>query len=109
MEWRDIPGYEGHYQASDDGKIRSVTRLIGETNRRIQRRILKPAPNLQGRMKVILSKGGKTKGFQVHRLVYEAFKGRIPSGQNVYPVDGNPLNTSLGNLATRPKQPLEAS
>jgi hypothetical protein len=100
-EWRDIPGYVGHYQASADGKIRSVTRLIGETNRRVEKRVLKHSANPQGRKRVVLCIDGKTKAHAVHRLVYAAFKGEVPENTDVYPKDGDFLNVSIENLALR--------
>lgn len=71
-EWRDVVGYEGRYQVSSMGRVKSLERkdCLG----RIQKeRILKPGVNCGGYLKVGLRAGGKTRMFLVHRLVCQAF------------------------------------
>lgn len=71
-EWRDVVGYEGRYQVSSMGRVKSLERkdCLG----RIQKeRILKPGVNGGGYLKVGLRAGGKTRMFLVHRLVCQAF------------------------------------
>lgn len=63
-EWRDIEGYEGRYQVSDCGRVRSlIFSHLGYYT------ILSQAPNFSGYMHVVLSKANKKKTFLVHRLV----------------------------------------
>jgi len=68
--WRDIPGYEGVYQASNTGRIKSLSRIvsIGENKRIIPEKILTPEKSVHGYLRVKLS-NGKSKRFFVHRLV----------------------------------------
>ena len=71
-EWRDVVGYEGRYQVSSMGRVKSLERkdCLG----RIQKeRILKPGVNVGGYLKVGLRAGGKQKMFLVHRLVCQSF------------------------------------
>ena len=74
--WKDIKGYEGLYQVSNLGRVKSLKRNVIRKNGRnqtIQERILKPSIT-GGYLRVILCNGsGKRKAFSVHRLVCEAF------------------------------------
>ena len=64
--WRDIDGYDGMYQVSDLGRVRSLK--YGEV------RVLKPQKdNKGGYLRVNLHRDGKLKHFLVHRLVAQAF------------------------------------
>lgn len=74
-KWRDIKGYEGLYQVSNLGEVRSLN--YGRTGKT---RILKPRDNGIGYKTVTLSKNGKIKNFFIHRLVAEAF---IPNPNNL--------------------------
>ena len=71
-EWRDVAGYEGLYQVSDQGRVKSLERkdCLGRT---IKERILKPSPTKYGYLIVSLHAGNKQKTLIVHRLVCEAF------------------------------------
>jgi len=66
--WKDIPGYEGLYQVSDCGQVKSLARKGC-----LKERILKPGLNTRGYPTVDLSKDGKKKQFSIHRLVALAF------------------------------------
>ena len=66
--WRDIEGYEGLYQVSDQGRVKSLVR-----KGRKSERILKPGVMHDGYVGVNLYSGGKPKTLKVHRLVCEAF------------------------------------
>ena len=75
-EWRDVVGYEGLYQVSDQGRVKSLERKIPHWRggERIQKeRILKPIDDGRGYLRVDLYAGGKRKRFKVHRLVCQAF------------------------------------
>ena len=71
-EWRDVVGYEGRYQVSSMGRVKSLERkdCLGRT---VKERILKPVVRGKGYLKVGLCAGGKKKHFFVHRLVCQAF------------------------------------
>ena len=87
--WKDIKGYEGLYQVSNFGRVKS---LHGKE------KILKPYHKSTGYIQVILCKNYKTVARMVHRLVAEAF---IPNPENKSQVnhkDENPLNNVDSNL-----------
>jgi hypothetical protein len=99
--WRDIPGYVGAYQVSDDGNVRSLCRLLASaTNAGIRKpkKNLKFGKNNQGRLQVALCANGEVKRFQVHRLVLLAFDGPCPDGMEGCHNDGNHTNNRISNL-----------
>jgi hypothetical protein len=109
-EWKDVVGYEGSYQVSSYGRVRSVARTVNATKRgnlhhkRIKPRILSPSvsndPNGYHRHRVVLRSNGKSKTWLVHVLVLTAFKGPRPfKGAHSRHLDGNPLNNHVDNLA----------
>lgn len=74
--WKNIKGYEGLYQVSSDGRVKSLERIIIKKDGRkftVKERILKPIADRCGYQVVNLHTGGKQKKFAVHRLVCEAF------------------------------------
>lgn len=100
--WKDITGYEGHYQVSNFGRIKSVARKIkyGETHAPANKpeMILKPKQKNSGYLFVSLCKNNNIKYSHIHRLVASAF---IPNPENkplVNHIDGNKQNNSIGNL-----------
>ncbi len=99
--WRDIPGYEGRYQASDLGRIRSLDRRVACGNgatRMMKGRVLRPACQKRDpHLSVVLGHGAA--GSAVHRLVAAAFLGPCPEGQEVRHLDGDPQNNRAENLA----------
>lgn len=100
--WKDVIGFEGLYQVSDDGRVRSLPRLkiCGFNGKQsVQKgRILKPGHTNDGYAFVNLVKDGKSKPHYIHRLVAQAFL----SNPNNYPVvnhkDENPSNNYYKNL-----------
>lgn len=99
--WRDIPGYEGHYQVSDLGRVRGVTRSFVNKNGHsghVRGRIMKPGPHGKYRnyLQVQLSVLDKKKSFTIHRLVMLAFVG--PSSLEVDHKDRDSANNKLSNL-----------
>ena len=75
-EWRDVVGYEGRYQVSSMGRVKSLERKfpIWHGGERIQKeRILKQAVTHNGYLRVTLYTGNKPKTLKVHRLVCQAF------------------------------------
>lgn len=94
--WQPIPGYEGLYEVSDLGQIRSLPRK-GGNNRTYGGKILKPLlrpPYLT----VVLSRDGIEARLRVHSLVALAFIGQRPAGQQVRHGPGGALDNRLVNL-----------
>lgn len=82
-EWRDIKDYEGLYQISNLGRVKSVKRFkIGRDGNlyTVNERIRKTNIHRCGYEKLILTKNNKQKVFFIHRLVAEAF---IPNPNNL--------------------------
>lgn len=74
--WRDIRGYEGIYQVSNLGRVRSLDIIVMRKNGRqltVKGRILSFTKNAQGYLVVWLYKNGKKKDRRIHQLVAEAF------------------------------------
>lgn len=74
--WKDIEGYDGRYQVSDLGRVRSQDWRVPSSEGRtrvIKGRILKPQPDKYGYMRVNLYADTHMKAHQVHRLVASAF------------------------------------
>lgn len=102
-EWRPIAGYEGLYEVSNFGRVRSLDRLCKSSKRSDQwmkGTILKPKinPYRQNRCTVALGKEGKVSYPYISRLVLMAFIGPAPFGQDAAHWDGNPMNNKLDNL-----------
>lgn len=99
--WKDIKGYEGLYQVSNLGRVRSFDRLVKRKDGRTfvhYGKILSPSSNGNGYQHLILTKDGKHKDVLVHRLVAEAF---LPNPDNLPQVnhkDERPDNNCLDNL-----------
>lgn len=105
-EWRDIAEYEGYYQVSNLGRVRSVDRVvihqkgIGNRNgmtRRIKGKLLSPKP-ANGYLRVILSKDGVIKNMLIHRLVAEAFIEPIDGKEFVDHVNADRTDNRAENL-----------
>ena len=103
-EWRDIPGYEGLYQASSFGEIRSVDReqkviWKGKTiTKQVKGKHLKQRDHNSGYLVVWLSKFGKVKPFTVHRIIAKVFLNNGNSADEVNHLDGNKKNNRVENL-----------
>ena len=84
--WLPVVGYEGLYEVSDQGQVRSLDRAVVQMNRggncvRVYAgRVLRQVPDAKGYQKVCLSKEGRHKSRSVHHLVLEAFVGPRPAG-----------------------------
>jgi len=92
-QWKDIVGFDGAYQVSDSGLVRSLPR-----KGRLKEKILKPDIQRGGYEQLLLSKDGEAKMFLVHRLVLEAFIGPAPVGMESRHLDGTRNNNHLSNL-----------
>lgn len=98
--WLPVVGYEGAYEVSDQGRVRSLDRWLAYRHtRRLHRgRVLSPGRRSSGHLVVSLHKKTASRSHYVHQLVLRAFAGPRPSGQEVRHLDGVPTNNRLGNL-----------
>ena len=102
-EWRDVPEYEGLYQVSSFGNVKSLSREILKNGKYpfiSKEKLLKPKIGTTGYYNVGLSKNNKRKMFQVHQLVAICFLNHKPNGYEIVinHIDNNPLNNHLSNL-----------
>jgi len=88
-EWRAVVGYEGLYEVSDQGRVRSF----------VSGRLRKPQPQHHGHLKVILCDSGRRRGFHVHTLVLTAFVGPKPLDMECRHLFGDPADNRLTHLA----------
>lgn len=91
--WKDAVGYEGLYQVSNLGRVKSLN-----FNHTGNERIMKPTLKKTGYYSVKLWKNGKSKHINVHRLVAEAFLGSIPKGLVVNHLNEIKTDNRLENL-----------
>lgn len=92
-----VVGYEGLYEVSDLGNVRSLRR---SSRPRLRGDLLSPSLSAKGgRLKVALCRDGKQKTVYVHRLVLEAFVGMCPEGCEALHGPGGALVNNLDNLS----------
>ena len=95
--WKPVVGYEGLYEVSDQGRVRSVDRITRD-GRRWKGRVLSTSKVSSGYLHTVLSVDGKYDHVYVHRLVADAF---VPNPQGKLEVnhkDGNKKNNVASNL-----------
>ena len=97
--WRPIVGYEGLYEVSSYGRVRSLDRYVkGKSYRLHKGKVLSPGKNSRGYLSAVLSYNGKHKAITVHRLVAETF---LPNPDNLPEInhkDEDKTNNSVDNL-----------
>ena len=98
-QWKPVPGYEGTYEVSNRGRIRSMSRnIIVFGNRELHKDEVIMKPREETYLRVCLKKDGKYKVHPVHRLVALAF---IPNPDNLPQInhkDENKYNNNVENL-----------
>lgn len=90
--WKAIEGYEGLYEVSNLGRVKSLSRL------RVKEHLLSQFKNHEGYKRVNLWKNNSSKKYSVHRLVAEAFIPNPESKPQVNHIDENKQNNSVENL-----------
>ena len=93
-EWRPVIGHEKEYKVSNQGRVRSLDRILGN-NRLYKGQILKP---ITTRKRCLLKVNIKNRNRAIGTLVAEAFIGECPAGMVVRHMDGDRHNDRLENL-----------
>ncbi|WP_085104883.1 NUMOD4 motif-containing HNH endonuclease [Mycobacterium paraense] len=103
--WLPVVGYEGLYEVSDQGRVKSLARTSTLRNRwgnigtrRTAERLLKPCPDKGGYLNVGLSRDGRRRNYFAHSLVLTTFVGPCPPGQECCHLDNVKTNNRLDNL-----------
>lgn len=101
--WKPVVGFEGLYEVSNLGRVKSLERITKRSDGKTQfvrERILKLGIGTSGYYTVRISKGGVMKTFSVHKLMCESFLNHSPSRfkEVVDHIDGDRLNNNLNNL-----------
>lgn len=103
--WKDVKNYEGHYQVSNLGNVKSLDKVVTQKTKyntfvdaiyrgkELRKEILKG-----GYLRVTLSKSNKQKRITIHRLVALAFIDNIENKKYVNHKDGNTNNNNILNL-----------
>lgn len=121
--WKPVDGYQGLYEVSNLGRVRSVDRFRKQKNNSkapVKGKLLKPSLGKNGYLRVALSKNGTVKFKNIHRLVSEAFIQNPNNLPCVNHKDENKTNNKASNLewctkeynnnyGTKPKRCGEAS
>lgn len=94
--WRDIPDYEGLYQVSSMGNVKSLPKMCGY--RKDKGKILSPFINTNGYKLVTLCKNNKQKHYQVHRLVAMTFIPNVNSKPQVDHINRVRTDNRVENL-----------
>jgi len=99
--WKDIDGYEGHYQVSNIGNVKGLERIIEGKNgcdRLYPSIFFKHEITKDGYKRVVLMKYGKKKRFMIHRLVISAFITNIDNKPYVNHINGDKSDNRVENL-----------
>ena len=110
-QWLPVVGYEGKYEVSDHGRVRSIERKARLLHRHTKEEIFRRVPGRIIKLHMGITKQGKTKhmnarlsdergtlNWAVHRLVLTAFRGPCPPGLQGCHYDDDPYNNRLENL-----------
>jgi hypothetical protein len=99
--WKDVPGFEGLYQVSNMGRVKSLAKKwicgMGTTVHQHNGKILKQRINEKGYYCISLSKNKVNKGYFVSRLVWETFNGKTDLHID-HIIEGNKADNRLCNL-----------
>jgi hypothetical protein len=98
--WKDINGYEGLYQISNLGRVKSLDRekWNGKGFELLKEKIIKPFIDKKSYLGIGLSKNGKKKNYRLHRLIAEHFITNPENKPTIDHIDRNISNNSLDNL-----------
>jgi len=99
--WKWVPGYEGYYQVSNRGRVRSVTREVIDSLghvRKYRGKVMRLWRHNNGYPVCELKKAGHGQLMRVHTLVLEAFVGQAPNGYEAHHKNGDRADNSVENL-----------
>lgn len=101
--FKDILGYEGVYQVSNKGRVKSLDRTITRSNGRkihTRERVRKDSLDGKGYKQITLCARGRTKTYPIHKLVAIHFLGHKPDGMNIVVdhINGDKTNNRVDNL-----------
>ena len=99
--WRDVYGYEGFYQVSNCGNVRSVSRTVQRLNNSdltLRGRVCSQTLSDKGYLTVGLCRDNRIKRVYVHKLVAIAFVDNPNNLTEINHIDENPLNNRVDNL-----------
>ena len=99
--WMPVEGYEGYYEISDLGVLRSVDRRIDHPTSGVigrKGKVIKLKPHKDGYFAATLHRDGRRKNRMVHHLVLEAFVGPCPPGMECCHNNGDPSDNRVENL-----------
>lgn len=105
-EWKAVPGYEGIYEASTLGRVRSLDRVIHKLNRwgsvspmKLHGRVLAGGPHVGGYESMHLYRDGVQWATVTHIVIALTFIGPCPIGQETMHANGNKYDNRLENLS----------
>ncbi len=102
--WKDIKGYEGHYQVSNLGRVKSLDRIVSRSGNRndmtLKGKLLCETITDKGYKSVTLAFNGRRITYKLHKLVAMSFLGHEPNGMKtiIDHIDNNKLNNNFTNL-----------
>lgn len=99
--WKSIKDYEGFYEVSNNGRVRSVERR--DTRGQLRKSKIMSVKKIKNTKKVTLFQDGKHKTIALKKLVVDAFLGTPKAKEKVVFVDGNPDNVCVENLKWQKK------
>ncbi len=96
IQWKAIPKFEGLYQVSSDGQVKSLMKRVAFKT--FRETILKPSFDKRGYKQVVLYKNGHPTTRRIHRLVALAFLHNVENKRTVNHIDENKENNRVENL-----------
>lgn len=99
--WKPVKGYEGFYEVSSEGRVRSVERR--DARGQLRKSKIMSVKKIQNTKKVTFFRDGKSKTFTLKKLVADAFLEKPQSDEKLVCVDGNPDNICAENLKWQKK------
>lgn len=98
--WKDIPGYEGVYQVSNFGRVRSCGRYVKNRYKEVWRpgKVLNACKDNKGYLIVVLCANNARRTFKVHKLVASAFIENVANKPQINHINGNKQDNRVENL-----------